>query len=167
MAPWRTTLPSSRIAYRRPSRKPMALSKHRVPGAKSTFRIAQRTLMPQDGDWCLKSFFCSKHHAWLLKRRSERSANNGIAFRIDADWLKSSLREIVPFELTAAQKRTIAEISQDLTSGQTMNRLLQGDVGSGKTVVGLAAMLMAVENGFQAALMAPTEIRWPSSMQSC
>jgi len=64
----------------------------------------------------------------------------------------------VPFHLTGAQQRAITEIGADLASGRAMNRLLQGDVGSGKTMVALAAMLMAVENGYQAALMAPTEI---------
>ena len=64
----------------------------------------------------------------------------------------------LPFALTDAQKRVIAEVRRDLASKQPMNRLLQGDVGSGKTVVATAAMLLAVEAGFQAALMAPTQI---------
>lgn len=66
--------------------------------------------------------------------------------------------EVLPFELTGAQKRVIKEIRSDLTSGRQMNRLLQGDVGSGKTMVAFQTMLLAVDNGFQAALMAPTEI---------
>lgn len=64
----------------------------------------------------------------------------------------------LPFPLTDAQSRTLKEISQDLTSGTPMRRLVQGDVGSGKTMVALGAMLQAVENGYQAALMAPTEL---------
>jgi ATP-dependent DNA helicase RecG len=64
----------------------------------------------------------------------------------------------LPFELTGAQKRVLREIRQDVGSGRQMNRLLQGDVGSGKTLVALLSMLMAVDNGFQACLMAPTEI---------
>ena len=64
----------------------------------------------------------------------------------------------LPFELTAAQARVVAEVRRDLASAHPMNRLLQGDVGSGKTVVATAAMLLAVEAGFQAALMAPTQI---------
>ena len=93
-----------------------------------------------------------------LKRHSAISLSG--AFRLDVDLAKvhASIRELVPFELTRAQRGAIREISEDLTSGRCMNRLLQGDVGSGKTMVALAAMLMAVENGFQAALMAPTEI---------
>ena len=64
----------------------------------------------------------------------------------------------LPFQLTEAQKRVVKEIRKDLISGRQMNRLLQGDVGSGKTVVALLTMLMAIDNGFQACLMAPTEI---------
>src|SRR5213592_5055348 len=64
----------------------------------------------------------------------------------------------LPFELTGAQLKVIAEIRRDLAAGRPMNRLLQGDVGSGKTVVAIAAILLAVESGFQAAFMAPTQI---------
>ena len=67
-------------------------------------------------------------------------------------------KEILPFELTGAQKRVIKEIREDMLHGRQMNRLLQGDVGSGKTMVAFLSMLLAVDNGFQAALMAPTEI---------
>jgi ATP-dependent DNA helicase RecG len=68
------------------------------------------------------------------------------------------LKNSLPFKLTGAQKRVITEIVQDMSSAQQMNRLLQGDVGSGKTIITLFAMLLAAENGFQAVLMAPTEI---------
>ena len=69
-----------------------------------------------------------------------------------------SFYQNLPFSLTGAQRRTLDEISSDLLSGAPMNRLVQGDVGSGKTMVALGAMLQAVENGYQAALMAPTEL---------
>jgi len=72
--------------------------------------------------------------------------------------LRADLKRILPFELTGAQHRAIEDIARDVASGHAMNRLVQGDVGSGKTVVALAALFLAVENGFQAALMAPTEI---------
>ncbi len=68
------------------------------------------------------------------------------------------LDEVLPFELTGAQQRVLDTIAADTASGRQMNRLVQGDVGSGKTVVGVAAMLMAVDAGYQAAFMAPTEI---------
>lgn len=66
--------------------------------------------------------------------------------------------EVLPFEFTSAQKRALEEIAEDTASGRQMNRMIQGDVGSGKTVVGVAAMLMAIDAGYQAAFMAPTEI---------
>ena len=93
-----------------------------------------------------------------LRRRANSLEANGIAFNVDVAQLDETLKEIVPFELTNAQKRSIREISKDVSSGRSMNRLLQGDVGSGKTMVALASMLIAVQNGYQAALMAPTEI---------
>src|SRR5690606_25195488 len=71
---------------------------------------------------------------------------------------KSFYDNYLPFELTTAQKRVIKEIRNDLGSGAQMNRLLQGDVGSGKTIVALMTMLLAIDNGFQACLVAPTEI---------
>jgi len=73
---------------------------------------------------------------------------------------------VLPFPLTGAQKRVLKEIRQDLTSGKQMNRLVQGDVGSGKTIVSFLAMLMAIDNGFQACLMAPTEILANQHLQS-
>lgn len=70
----------------------------------------------------------------------------------------TKLRELLPFTLTHAQKRVLNEIVEDMKSPHQMNRLLQGDVGSGKTIISIFAMLLAIENGFQAAIMAPTEI---------
>ena len=64
----------------------------------------------------------------------------------------------LPFELTGAQKKVLKEIRTDTAAGHQMNRLLQGDVGSGKTIVALLAMLLAIDNGFQSCMMAPTEI---------
>ncbi len=93
-----------------------------------------------------------------LRRRANSHLAAGIPMQISLSTLNQKLADIVPFTLTGAQKRAISEIAEDLSSGQAMNRLVQGDVGSGKTMVALAAMLMAVQNGYQAALMAPTEI---------
>lgn len=75
-------------------------------------------------------------------------------------------KEHLPFDLTGAQKRVVKEIHADMQSGHQMNRLLQGDVGSGKTVVALLAMLLAVDNGYQACMMAPTEILAQQHCQS-
>ncbi len=82
----------------------------------------------------------------------------GFRFEIIGDIFNRFYHECLPFELTNAQKRVLREIRADVGSGKQMNRLLQGDVGSGKTLVALMSMLMAVDNGFQACLMAPTEI---------
>jgi ATP-dependent DNA helicase RecG len=88
------------------------------------------------------------------KRMKERA---GIAFAT-TDKVREALREVLPFHPTKAQKRALGEIVADMREPTPMRRLLQGDVGSGKTIVALQAMLVAMENGYQAALMAPTEI---------
>ncbi len=80
----------------------------------------------------------------------------GIKFKLNNDFNK--FLASLPFELTGAQKKVLAEISSDMCSIKRMNRLIQGDVGSGKTIVGIAAMYLAVLNGYQTAMMAPTEI---------
>ncbi len=91
-----------------------------------------------------------------LKRRKMRE-RAGIAFET-TDKVREAIREVLPFHPTAAQKRTLGEIVADMRTPSPMRRLLQGDVGSGKTIVAFQAMLVAIENGYQAALMAPTEI---------
>lgn len=93
-------------------------------------------------------------HQKIDRQRQIRSA----VFSKVGEYFNIFYREHLPFELTNAQKKVIREIRADLGSGAQMNRLLQGDVGSGKTIVALMIMLLAVDNGFQAALMAPTEI---------
>jgi len=82
----------------------------------------------------------------------------GFVFGQIGHYFNTFFKDFLPFELTGAQKRVLREIRIDVASGRQMNRLLQGDVGSGKTLVALMAMLMAVDNGFQACIMAPTEI---------
>ena len=91
-----------------------------------------------------------------LKRRRMRE-RAGISFATD-DKVREAIREVLPFHPTKAQKRALGEIVGDMRESSPMRRLLQGDVGSGKTIVALQAMLVAMENGYQAALMAPTEI---------
>ncbi len=91
-----------------------------------------------------------------LKRRRHRT-QTGIAFRLD-DAVRSAIKRILPFHPTGAQKKVLAEIAADMAQAHPMRRLLQGDVGSGKTIVALEAAIIAIENGYQVALMAPTEI---------
>ena len=92
-----------------------------------------------------------------LRHYYNRSAVEGIEMRTDGETIRKVLAKL-PYQLTGAQRRVLREIYTDLKSGKPMNRLLQGDVGSGKTLVALITTLIAVESGYQAALMAPTEI---------
>ncbi|HEY3975460.1 MAG TPA: ATP-dependent DNA helicase RecG [Candidatus Sulfotelmatobacter sp.] len=91
-----------------------------------------------------------------LKRRQQK-AQTGFAFCLD-DKVRAAIKKILPFHPTTAQKRVLKEIAGDMQKPYPMRRLLQGDVGSGKTIVGFEAAIIAIENGCQAALMAPTEI---------
>ena len=89
--------------------------------------------------------------------RGLRAERKGLAFEI-TDRTREAVKRILPFPLTGAQKRVLREIADDMRSPHPMNRLVQGDVGSGKTMVALLSMVVALENGHQAAFMAPTEI---------
>jgi ATP-dependent DNA helicase RecG len=141
---------------------PEVLLRHRLIGAQTAVRnihfpeseamldAARRRLIFEE--------FFTLQTLLALRRKANYHEGKGIRFEVSMGRLHADLAEIVPFQLTGAQKRAIEEIAADLRSGRAMNRLVQGDVGSGKTMVALAAMLMAVENGYQAALMAPTEI---------
>jgi ATP-dependent DNA helicase RecG len=102
----------------------------------------------------------------LRLKKSRRDALKGHVFPNVGEYFNTFYSEKLPFELTGAQKRVLKEIRQDLKLGVHMNRLLQGDVGSGKTIVGLMCMLMALDNGFQTCLMAPTEILAQQHFQS-
>ena len=94
----------------------------------------------------------------IRKKLIHKSKIKGYVFDKVGDNFNTFYSEHLPFELTTAQKRVIREIRKDLGTGAQMNRLLQGDVGSGKTIVGLLCMLLALDNNFQSTLMAPTEI---------
>lgn len=95
----------------------------------------------------------------ILRQRNVRVVRgSGLVFASVGEKFNRYYNECLEFDLTGAQKRVIREVRADTRSGRQMNRLLQGDVGSGKTVVGLMCMLLAVDNGYQAAMMAPTEI---------
>src|SRR5262249_43216689 len=91
-----------------------------------------------------------------LKRRRLRQ-REGVAFELN-DRVRDALKKILPFHPTMAQKRVLKEIAGDMQQPSPMRRLLQGDVGSGKTIVALQAAVIAIENGYQVAFMAPTEI---------
>ena len=101
-------------------------------------------------------FFIQTDIQRMARRRKQQS--QGYVMKRVGTFFNRFYREVLPFELTGAQKRVMHEIHDDVASGRQMNRLVQGDVGSGKTIVALMAMLLAIDNGAQACLMAPTEI---------
>ena len=104
-----------------------------------------------------EELFLSQLRLAIIK--SERKQlSKGVLFSKVGDYFNTFYKEHLPFKLTGAQKRVIKEIRMDTASGKQMNRLLQGDVGSGKTIVALLTMLISVDNGFQSCLMAPTEV---------
>jgi ATP-dependent DNA helicase RecG len=143
----------ARLGY--PSRREALIHTHFPPPGESldalnTFRSpAQQRLI-------FEEFFLYQL-SLALERRATRK-ENAIAFRVREEHVREALKRILPFKPTAAQKRVLAEIAADLEKPSPMNRLLQGDVGSGKTIIALQAAVIAMENGCQAALMAPTEI---------
>lgn len=93
-----------------------------------------------------------------LLRSTRHRFSKGVVFDKVGEQFNTFYKKFLPFELTGAQKRVLKEIRADTATGKQMNRLLQGDVGSGKTIVALLTMLLAIDNGYQACLMAPTEI---------
>jgi ATP-dependent DNA helicase RecG len=120
------------------------------------FPDSEQAIDPARQRLVFEEFFLMQLGVGMQRQRTRQE--RGIALRIDADRLNEMLHRIVPFELTNAQKRVIREIWSDMAQPHPMNRLLQGDVGSGKTIVAAAAILAAVDNQYQAAMMAPTEI---------
>lgn len=112
-----------------------------------------------------EELFVAQLRLGLIKLERQRYSK-GVIFKQVGEHFHTFYHQYLPFELTNAQKRVLKEIRQDMAHGKQMNRLLQGDVGSGKTMVALLSMLLAVDNGFQASLMAPTEILANQHFQS-
>jgi ATP-dependent DNA helicase RecG len=132
-----------------PSREESFLDIHHPKDAKGLVRAQKRLKFEE-------FFFLQLH---LLKMKlTRRQKCKGYNLDNLGEGFNDFYKKYLPFELTGAQKRVLKEIRNDVRNPQQMNRLLQGDVGSGKTLVALLSMLMAVDNGFQACLMAPTEI---------
>ena len=94
----------------------------------------------------------------IARVKAFNEASKGYTFEKVGDLFNTFYKSYIPFELTNAQKRVLKEIRQDTTTGFQMNRLVQGDVGSGKTMVAILSMLLAIDNNFQSCMMAPTEI---------
>ena len=137
------------------------LDKYSFPPRKEALQKMHFSAEPEDVEKVRRRFAYEElfysQILWARHRYYHAAANNGITFENKSE-LKSRLYNSLPFQLTGAQVRVLREIISDMCSPQQMSRLLQGDVGSGKTIVTLFAMLLACENGYQAALMAPTEI---------
>jgi ATP-dependent DNA helicase RecG len=142
--------------YRYPPRR-RALQEVHFPPADTDPEALRMRRSPSQERLIFEEFFCLQIGFALSRRASEMQGRRGPMLRVD-DALRERLRAVLPFRLTPAQKRALKEIASDLLSPRPMNRLLQGDVGCGKTMVALLAGLLVAENGLQAAFMAPTEI---------
>lgn len=140
------------------SDRPQAVRQVHFPPDETTLRAARQRLKFEE------LFFIQLE--LLLLKRQRHATLAGFPFEEVGAHFNRFYREFLPFELTEAQKRVVREIRRDLGSGHQMNRLLQGDVGSGKTVVALLSMLIAMDNGFQACMLAPTEILAQQHFQS-
>ena len=131
----------------------------------SRFNAFRQIHFPQNGDEYeeavqrlkFEELFIAQLRMGLLRSNRHRFSK-GVVFDKVGDLFNTFYKNDLPFELTGAQKRVMKEIRADTARGRQMNRLLQGDVGSGKTIVAVLTMLLAVDNGYQACLMAPTEI---------
>jgi len=146
-----------REKYRLLSLKEALLNIH-FPTSEELLHLAERTLKFEELFYLQLDL--------LLTKQINLKKNSGFIFERKKNLLDTFYKKYLPFDLTGAQKRVVKEINQDLHSGAQMNRLVQGDVGSGKTLVALLAMLIAVDSGFQTALMAPTEILAQQHFQS-
>ena len=133
-----------------------ALRRVHLPGEEDDIEALDRFRGPGHVRLILEELFLFQL-GLALRRRGVRAQRKGVAFEV-TDATREAVKRILPFPLTGAQKRVLREIADDMRAAHPMNRLVQGDVGSGKTLVALLAMVIAVENGYQAAFMAPTEI---------
>ncbi|HLZ51316.1 MAG TPA: ATP-dependent DNA helicase RecG [Candidatus Acidoferrum sp.] len=143
----------ARLGY--PSRREALIHVH-FPAPEESLEALNIFRTPSQQRLIFEEFFLYQL-SLALDRRATRK-ENAIAFRVREDKIREAVKRILPFKPTTAQFKVLKEIVADLEKPAPMNRLLQGDVGSGKTIVALQAAVIAIENGTQAALMAPTEI---------
>jgi ATP-dependent DNA helicase RecG len=144
-----------RARYRFPARREALLYAH-FPPKDENLELLNSFRSPAQLRLIFEEFFY--YQLALALRRQREHHRTGIALRVREDKVRDALKRILPFKPTSAQKRVLAEIAGDLEKPYPMHRLLEGDVGSGKTIVALEAATIAIENGCQVALMAPTEI---------
>ncbi len=133
-----------RLLDRRP-----AIGEIHFPTSEPSLKAARRRLVFEE--------FLLLEVGLELKKRRWETKEKGIAFQVEGDLIRKFF-DSLPFQLTQAQERVIAEIKSDMSIAQAMNRLLQGDVGSGKTIVAVMALLCAIQSGYQGTIMVPTEI---------
>jgi ATP-dependent DNA helicase RecG len=148
-------LPTAMLARLALPDREIALREVHYPPEGTPFTQLQGSATPAHRRLIFEELFFLELGLELKRRRLRERAGIGFA---TTDKVREAIREVLPFHPTTAQKRALGEIVADMKSPSPMRRLLQGDVGSGKTIVALQAMLVAMENGYQAALMAPTEI---------
>jgi ATP-dependent DNA helicase RecG len=148
-------LPAAMLARLELPERETALREVHFPSEGTPMAQLQAAATPAHQRMIFEELFFLELGLELKRRRMRERAGIGFAAN---DKVREAIREVLPFHPTAAQKRTLGEIVADMRQPSPMRRLLQGDVGSGKTIVALQAMLVAMENGYQAALMAPTEI---------
>ena len=146
----RETLPDDLVAAEKLMPLEEALQQIHFPQSPYLLDKARERLKFEELFYVQLAILRQAHHA--------RSRYKGHVFAKVGDCFNRFYREFLPFDLTEAQKRVLREIRVDVGSGVQMNRLLQGDVGSGKTIVALMSMLLAIDNGYQACIVAPTEI---------
>lgn len=132
-----------------------ALRALHFPSEQEDLRLLNAFRTPAQIRLIFEEFFWLQYG--LALKRSAARRQPGIAFELN-DRVREQIKRMLPFKPTAAQKRVLAEIAQDMARPHPMNRLLQGDVGSGKTLVAAEAAIIAIENGYQVAMLAPTEI---------
>src|SRR2546426_1657283 len=125
------------------------------PGEGADLRLLNSFRSPAHFRLIFEEFFWLE--CGLALKRNKARLTPGIAFELNAQ-VRERIKAMLPFKPTGAQKRVLSEISQDMAAPRPMNRLLQGDVGSGKTIVAAEAAVIAIENGYQVAVLAPTEI---------
>jgi ATP-dependent DNA helicase RecG len=147
--------PQIRERYKFPSRRDSILFAHFPPKDENVEQL-NGFRSPAQTRLIFEEFFY--YQLALALRRSRDHRQRGIAMRVREENIRDAVKRILPFKPTAAQKRVLVEIAADLERPFPMHRLLEGDVGSGKTIVALEAATIVIENGYQVALMAPTEI---------
>jgi ATP-dependent DNA helicase RecG len=144
-----------RERYRFPTRREALLYAH-FPPKDENIELLNSFRSPAQIRLIFEEFFY--YQLALAMRRLREHRERGIVMRVREEKIREAVKRILPFKPTAAQKKVLAEIAADLERPYPMHRLLEGDVGSGKTIVAFEAAAIAIENGYQVALMAPTEI---------